>query len=472
MTLRPVALRARVALASAAAIVVAVTLLGGAVFGLVARELRSSLDETLEARAGEVARLAASTPALLTAPGALEGRLGGRQLLVQVLDRRGRIVARSLALGGRVLPRDGPAGDAVRRGDVGYFDALLGEEPLRLYAAPLPVVGDGQAAGGAVLVAGSTAEINGTLTGIRRLVIGSALVAAALAAVLAALLVRRALRPLGRLSSAARSIAATGDASRRLPDLPVRDEVGDLAETLNAMLASLERAREAERRFVGDASHELRTPLTALRGNAAYVARHGADPDVVADLERDAERLSGLLDGLLALAREDAAPAPIGEEVRLDELARAVAGDDPLVELTAPSTVTVRGDRVALERLVENLVENARRHGPDGGRVRVSVHLEDDERRAVLAVSDEGPGLPAEAADHAFERFWRAPDARGEGSGLGLAIVRVTAERHGGCAGAEGSRFWVELPAAATLSGISQDPRPHSVQTNPIRRAT
>ncbi|MDQ3241472.1 MAG: hypothetical protein M3Q43_08825, partial [Actinomycetota bacterium] len=116
MTLRPVALRARVALAAAAAILAAVILLGGAVFGLVARELRSSLDETLEARAGEVARLAASTPVLLTAPGALEGRLGGRQLLVQVLDRRGRIVARSLALGGRVLPRPGPADAALRRG--------------------------------------------------------------------------------------------------------------------------------------------------------------------------------------------------------------------------------------------------------------------------------------------------------------------------------------------------------------------
>ena len=452
MTLRPVALRARVALAAAAAILAAVILLGGAVFGLVARELRSSLDETLEARAGEVARLAASTPALLTAPGALEGRLGGRQLLVQVLDRRGRIVARSLALGGRVLPRAGPADAALRRGAVGYADAALGEEPLRLYAAPLPVVGDGQAAGGAVLVAGSTAEISGTLLRLRQLVIGSAFAAAALAAALAALLVRRALRPLARLSSAARSIAATGDASRRLPDLTARDEVGDLADTLNAMLASLERAREAERRFVGDASHELRTPLTALRGNAAYVARHGADPDVIADLERDAERLSGLLDGLLALAREDAAAAPLEEGIRLDRVARTAAGGDPLVELTAPAAVTVRGDRVALQRLVENLLENARRHGPGGGRVRLSVRGEDG--KALVEVSDEGPGPAPGEAERAFERFWRAPGARGEGSGLGLAIVRVTAERHGGRAGVEGSRFWIELPTAGAKADV------------------
>lgn len=452
MTLRPVALRARVALAAAAAIVAAVILLGGAVFGLVARELRSSLDETLEARAGEVARLAVSTPALLTAPGALEGRIGGRQLLVQVLDRRGRIVARSLALGGRVLPRVGPADAALRGGRVGYADTVLGEEPLRLYAAPLPVVGGGPAAGGAVLVAGSTAEISGALVRIRQLVIGSALAAAALAALLAALLVRRALRPLARLSAAARSIATTGDASRRLPELPARDEVGDLAETLNAMLASLERAREAERRFVGDASHELRTPLTALRGNAAYVARHGADPEVIADLESDAERLSGLLDGLLALAREDAATAPPGEQMRLDEIARAAAADDPLVELDAPASVSVQGDRTALERMVENLLENARRHGPAGGRVRISVGIADG--RALLAVSDDGPGPAPGEAERAFQRFWRAPGARAEGSGLGLAIVRVTAERHGGRAGVEGSRFWVELPAEGSQGSL------------------
>ena len=151
----------------------------------------------------------------------------------------------------------------------------------------------------------------------------SSLVAALLAAALATVLARRALRPLRRLSTGAREIERTGDASRRLPDPHMRDEVGTLAETLNAMLASLERARAAEQRFVGDASHELRTPLTALRGNLAYATRHGADPEVLADIEADAARLGVLLDDLLALAREDAAAPARGEPVDLAEHRRA-----------------------------------------------------------------------------------------------------------------------------------------------------
>ena len=144
-----------------------------------------------------------------------------------------------------------------------------------------------------------------------------------------------------RLSSGARAIERSGDASERLPAPAATDEVGELAETLNAMLASLERARAAEQRFVADASHELRTPLTALRGNAAYVTEHGADPAVLADIESDAARLSALLDDLLALAREDAAAPLAGEPVALEEIAarggeRAIASARGRRARTAP----------------------------------------------------------------------------------------------------------------------------------------
>src|SRR6202012_2450724 len=110
------------------------------------------------------------------------------------------------------------------------------------------------------------------------------------------LIPRRALRRLGRVSGGAPPIARSGDAAERLPEPPVHDEVGELAGTLNAMLASLERAREAEHPFVGDASHGLRPPLPALRGNAAYMARHGPDPAVLADIQADVARLGELLD--------------------------------------------------------------------------------------------------------------------------------------------------------------------------------
>src|SRR5207244_5375984 len=130
---------------------------------------------------------------------------------------------------------------------------------------------------------------------------------------------------------------------------PTNDEVGRLAETLNAMLASLERSRDVERRFLADASHELRTPLTALRGNVAYLTRHGATKEVLADLEHDAARLARLADDLLALSREEAAAAPRGD-VRLDTLAEDAARRDDRVDVVAPAPVTVRGDAPSLER--------------------------------------------------------------------------------------------------------------------------
>jgi len=451
--MRTIGLRGRVAAAAAAAIVVAVALLAIAVPALLERQLTDELDRSLRGRAVEVARLASSTPSLLTEPGALEGRLTGGALFVQVLDRRGRIVARSGGLGGRLLP-EGPAlRAALRERRAAFGDDELGPEPIRVYAAPLGELGGGAAAGGAVIVAGTTSDSQGTLGSARRLVLLCALAAAALGALTATLLTRRALAPLARLSSGARDIERTGDVSERLPIPATRDEVGELAGTLNAMLASLERARESEQRFVADASHELRTPLTALRGNAAYVARHGADPGVLADIESDAARLASLLDDLLALAREDAAAPAQGAEVQLAELAATVAATDDHAEVIiqpGAQMATVRGERAALERAVGNLVRNARAHGPAGGQITVTVALVGD--RARLAVADEGEGLSPNEAAHAFERFWRGSSARTAGSGLGLAIVRAIAERHGGAVSVAGARFEIELPAIRELS--------------------
>jgi signal transduction histidine kinase len=447
-------LRSRVAAAAACSIAVAVALLAVAVPALLHRQLTGELDRSLRARAVEVARLASATPALLTDPGALEGRLTGGALFVQVVDRRGRIVARSGGLGGRLLPAGTPLRAALgRTRQAGYGDEKLGPDPIRVYAAPLGELGGGAAAGGAVVVAGTTADIDETLARARRLVLLCALAAAALAALTATLLTRRALGPLKRLSSGARAIERTGEASARLPAPATQDEVGELAATLNAMLASLERARAAEQRFVADASHELRTPLTALRGNAAYVARHGAEPAVLADLEADAARLAGLLDDLLALAREDAAAPAAGEAVDLVALARTVAaGDADAAVVVAPGAeaATVRGEPAALRRALENLVRNARTHGPAAGQITLTVGL--DAELALIAVSDAGPGLSEAEAAHAFERFWRGANARSGGSGLGLAIVRAIAERHGGSVSVAGSRFEIALPAIRDLS--------------------
>ena len=434
-------LRLRTILAAAASTMLAVVVLGSAVDVLVARHLRHELDRSLRTRAIGVAQLAVSAPALLTTPGALDAPAGGTQAQVEVVDRRRRIVARSLSLGGRVLPgslaQDAISGDSAR-----YRTVSFGGDELRIYAAPLATV----SGGGAVLVAASTADLSSTISTLHGLTVIAALLAAGVGAAAVALLMRGALQPLVRLDRAAGEIGRTGDASRRLPDPHGADEVGRLATTLNAMLDSLERARESERRFLADASHELRTPLTALRGNVAHLARHGATPALVADLEADAERLARLADDLLTLSREEAA-APPDDDVRLDELARAAGADS-----VEADNVTVPGDRAALERALSNLVENARRHGR--GAVSISVRADGD--RALVTVEDEGEGVHLLDRERVFERFY------GDGSGLGLAIVRATAERHGGRAYVDGSRFTIELVRKASESGrhpAGEEPR-------------
>jgi signal transduction histidine kinase len=445
----PRSLLGRSVLAAAAGILLAVVIVGVGVDALASRDLHRALDRTLRQRAVEVAQLNASAPALVTAPGALDSPLGGTQLFVQVLDRRRRIVARSLALGGRVLPAAALEHEAIAAGQPAYASATFGGEHLRLYVAPLADFG-GVAAGGAVVVAASESEMRHTLANLHFFIVVAGLAAAALAAVAVALLLRRALRPVSRLADAAAEVERTGDPRRRLPVPGAEDEVGRLAATLNAMLASLERSRNAERRFLADASHELRTPLTALRGNVAYLQQHGASPEVLADLEHDAERLARLADDLLVLSREEAAIPP-NEDVRLDVLVLAAARRDAAIDAHAASPVTVRADGAAIERALANLIENAHTHGPGG---RIAVTAAEANGVARLVVEDEGPGLAPEESKLAFQRFWRRGTAA-PGSGLGLAIVRAIAERHGGTVYASGSRFTLELPSLRALSDSS-----------------
>jgi signal transduction histidine kinase len=441
-------LRARSVVAAAAATLIAVVVLGSLVDLLVARHLHAELDHTLHARAAEVAQLASSAPAVLSTPGALDSPVGATQAMVEVVDRRDRIVARSLSLGGRVLP-PALARGAIATGSPQYGSLRVGNDSLRVYAAPLSTFA-GTASGGAVLVAASTSDVAHTIAALHVVTLLAALAAAAIGALAVALLMRGALQPLVRLAHAAAEIERTGDPRRRLPQPERRDEVGRLAATLNAMLRSLERSRDAERRFLADASHELRTPLTALRGDVAHLARHGATPELIDDIAAGAERLARLADDLLVLSREEAAPSPDGE-VALDELARGAAAADVDV---AAEPVTVRGDAAALERALANLLENARTHGR--GRIRVEVARRDG--LAELSVEDEGAGVADADRDRVFERF------HGDRTGLGLAIVSATAARHGGRATVQGSRFTVELPlvrkaseSVGTLLGESRE---------------
>jgi signal transduction histidine kinase len=227
------------------------------------------------------------------------------------------------------------------------------------------------------------------------------------------------------------------------------------------MLGALDAARLRERRFLADASHELRTPLTSLAGNVDFVARHGLNPEVLADLQLDTERLQRLVDDLLALERESTGPTP-DRPVRLDRIVAEAVADRAAVRVVGSVPATVLGEPGGLRRALDNLIDNAEVHGPHGGTVTVALSLAHG--TATLAVSDEGPGLSADEVEHAFERFWRAPDALARpGSGLGLAIVRATAERHGGAVTMSGSTVVVELPATAAADAARPEEVPHHV---------
>jgi len=254
----------------------------------------------------------------------------------------------------------------------------------------------------------------------------------------------RVLAPVGRITSVARDIQAT-DMSRRIQLPGPEDELKQLADTFDAMLARLDAAFDAQRQFVADASHELRNPLAIIRTNVDVAL---ADPDASTDdlrqtiavVKRAGDRMSLLVDDLLALARRqqptlEHEPVDLGAavaEASDDFVVPAETRDIVLDRAIAPGVV-VTGDREALKRVVANLLDNAVRLAPAGSRIRLATGSEGNQ--AWIAVADEGPGISPEDQAHVFDRFWRADKARSRsdgGTGLGLAIVRQLVESHGG----------------------------------------
>jgi two-component system OmpR family sensor kinase len=237
---------------------------------------------------------------------------------------------------------------------------------------------------------------------------------------------------------------------------------------LNGMLARLEAAFESQRRFTADASHELRGPLTALRGEVEVALRRERDPAeyrrVLASSLQEVDRLTALAEDLLTLARSDAgvmqprlqvtdiAARAAGVVTRLTPRASA-KGVDLVVDARASAEALV--DPGLVDQLLWNLVENGIKFTPAGGRVEVAV--DEAEGEVIIEVSDTGPGLPEDAYERVFERFYRTDPSRtsaGEagGTGLGLSIVRAIAEVHGGHVRARnapdgGAEFLITLPA-------------------------
>ena len=278
--------------------------------------------------------------------------------------------------------------------------------------------------------------------------------------VVAAILTSSLFRPLEDIATAARQITRADDLSRRVPYSNRTDEIGDLARALNQTLERLERLFRSQQRFLADVSHELRTPLTSVRGNLDLMRRMGEyDPESMAVIQDEIERMSRLLGDLLLLARADTGGLPLRHEpVELDnvlfEVYRQISRiEKPVsVELTSVDQVVILGDEDRLKQLLLNLVDNALKYTPPGGTVRLS--LSKDKGWAQLVVSDTGIGIPPEDLPHIFERFYRVDKSRARaqgGSGLGLAIAKWIVQAHGGGIQVEstvgqGTTFTVTLP--------------------------
>ena len=361
------------------------------------------------------------------------------------------------------LPRLTLAGAQARADRPFTVDAQGGDFQYRVLVTP---TGDGS-----VVTAISLRELHSTVRRLEVIEVVATAAALGLLALLALWVVRIGLRPLDEMGATADAIAA-GDLSRRVEHADERTEVGRLGLALNEMLGQIEAAfgeRQASerrlRRFVADASHELRTPLTSIRGYAELFRRGAADnpadlATAMRRIEEEAARMGILVDDLLLLARLDQGRPLDRKHVDLTTVvndavhdARAVEPARP-IRFTPDGPVIVAGDDARLRQVFANLLGNVRMHTP--GETPVDVRIRSDDGHAVVEVADEGPGLDPDAAEHAFERFYRADPSRSRGRGgvgLGLSIVQAIAQAHGGRAEVDslpgsGATFRVVLPLA------------------------
>lgn len=310
-----------------------------------------------------------------------------------------------------------------------YSESL--HQRLLYVAAP---ISSGGTVHGAVRITYPLSEVDARVLNYWLILAAIAAVVLATAALVGSRLARFVTGPLAGLEDAAAAVGE-GRLDVRAPEAEGPPEVRSLASVFNETVVKVGQLLRSQAEFVEDASHELRTPLTALRLRLESLERSvatGGRRDLDAAL-REVERLSQLVDGLLALARADAGATPptrfdaaelVRERLRTWRTLAEERGIELADEVDGPQQVRAGADRLA--QVVDNLVSNALTHAPDGSRVAVSARR--DGRWVELHVRDQGPGMSEEQRARAFDRFWRAPGAAKGGSGLGLAIVRKLVE--------------------------------------------
>ncbi|MGN6415489.1 sensor histidine kinase [Flexivirga sp.] len=440
-------LRARLTAAAAVVIAVGMIAAGGLLVWRLHSSLMANLDNSIAQQSSTIADQAAHSELPRRLPDPDDGAP-----TVQVVAADGRVLAGSGDLGYRkrmftltgsddtVVRTQQPAGHPGTDYRVAATTADTRSGPVTVYAA-LPTEP----------VDSSTTEL------LSALAVGLPILVAILT-LIGWLLVGRALRPVDAVRRQAADIPGT-DLSRRLRPPAAEDELARLTATFNELLARIETASAQQHRFVADAAHELRSPIATLRTQLEVTGRsadHQGDlAAALPGLLGDIDRLSRLVDDLLALARLDAHPAPHRQVVDLDDIvldqARAVRHRGPSVDVTGVSAGQVLGDPSALTSVVRNLLDNATRHAAAVVRVALTTRT----GAVILEVADDGPGIAPADRDRIFERFTRLDEARSRdagGAGLGLAIVHEAVGAHDGTVTVSdnhpGARFTVTMPAA------------------------
>ena len=413
---------------------------------LVAANLDSTIDDGLAARAGDAAAVVKAR----TGESALDNT---GEAFAQVLDSTGTVVDTTNGAGAASL-LDRESVERARKGVVIVERRASDGAAIRLLARPANGTDE------IVVVGEPLAQRERALGALHALLAIGGPIALLIASFVGYILAAAALRPVERMRRHAAAVTAAGT-SERLPVPDTNDEIGRLGRTLNEMLARLEVAFKRERAFVSDASHELRTPLAILRTELELALRGTHTKveleDALRSAAEESERLSGLADDLLVIARSDQGRLPVRPEpLEAGEVLERVAGrfqtraraeGRPLTADPSPG-VTLNADLARIEQALANLVDNALTYGH--GTVMLSARA--DNGSVELHVSDEGNGFPPDFLPRAFERFTRADEARTRGgTGLGLAIAAAVAGAHGGSAHAQniegGADVWIALPS-------------------------
>jgi two-component system sensor histidine kinase MprB len=430
--------RARIALASAGAVAVAVILASALIYVLVSNRLYGQVDASLRDRVERLTENPLRGHGIFDrAPSAA---LGGARGFFQTVDANGRVGLPSFEPGQQQLPVDKNvlAVAAQTKGEF-YSSRTVDGVHVRILTVPVLETDTIPPTPVALQVALPLTDTDSVVHRLGKILLFVALGGVGIAGLLGYIVSRAALAPVRRLTSATEEITATRDLSRRVQE-GGPDELGRLGTSFNTMLAALEESQRAQRQLVADASHELRTPLTSMRTNVELLAR-GKLPEeertkALADVSAQLEEMTELVTDVVELARDGERDQAV-TDVRLDLIVsdavdRARLHSPQLVFSADLRSSLVRGAPERIFRAVSNVLDNAAKYSPSAGVI--DVRVENGE----LAVRDHGPGIAAEDLPHVFDRFYRSPAARGTpGSGLGLAIVRQVAESYGGTAAVE-----------------------------------